>query len=321
MIDFLIKGYLSIPNFAGATSKHLRQRAIRGAIRLVINWLLSAWFFATRPFMPKGTDEDENFIISLTSFPARISVVSRCIETLLRQKKKPKHIVLWLSSEQFSDKSVLPKSLLKQEKRGLKIELRERDIRSHKKHFYALNEYRELNVITVDDDVLYSSTLTQELCRLAMENPGRIIGNQVKKIGVKNGEIVQYVDWQTLLQGGEKTVNIPIGVGGVLYPAHALDVRLQVVDIFMKLAPKADDLWLGILALLSSVPVIPSGKKELEQIPLTIFSNETLFSTNELGGNDVQLNNILNWAQREQGRNLKQEIIIRNSEKSTKKII
>lgn len=313
MIDFFIYIYVGIPKLPIIRRVLSLQRGVRGGMRLLLNWLVELWFFFSRPFMSIGIDKNECFIVSLTSFPARIGTVSRCVETLLRQKKKPKFVVLWLSLDQFPDKSSLPKSLLRQEKRGLRIELRKGDIRSHKKYFYAFGEYRDLNVITVDDDVLYSSNLTQNLCCIAEKKPGVIIGNQVKKISVKNGKIERYLNWASISFDGKHLANVPIGAGGVFYPANISHEDFRNIDVFMGLAPRADDLWLGILAMYLSIPVIPSGKEELEQIPLTIFSDEALFSTNAIGGNDIQLDNILNWVHRELGRDLRQEIILKNS--------
>ena len=43
----------------------------------------------------------EEVIVSLTTFPARISTVWITIETIFRQEVMPDRIVLWLAKEQF----------------------------------------------------------------------------------------------------------------------------------------------------------------------------------------------------------------------------
>ena len=60
-------------------------------------------------------------------------------------------VILWLSKEQFPDRSFIPNSLLSLEKRGLIIELCEGDLRSHKKYYYALRQYPNDIIITIDD--------------------------------------------------------------------------------------------------------------------------------------------------------------------------
>ena len=68
----------------------------------------------------KMSENGEEYIISLTSFPGRIEKVWLTIETVLRQDDKPNRIVLWLFKDEFKDKRTLPKKLLKLVSRGLK---------------------------------------------------------------------------------------------------------------------------------------------------------------------------------------------------------
>lgn len=37
------------------------------------------------------------------------------------------------------------------------------DIRSHKKYWYAISEYPGMSIITVDDDIIYSSDTIKDL--------------------------------------------------------------------------------------------------------------------------------------------------------------
>ena len=76
------------------------------------------------------------YIVSLTSFPARINEVWICIDSLMRQTFKPDKIILWLADSQFPDR-VLPESLRKYEKKGLSICWCD-DLRSYKKFFYTI---------------------------------------------------------------------------------------------------------------------------------------------------------------------------------------
>lgn len=61
-------------------------------------------------------------IISLTSFPARISTLHITISSLLCQTKKPNMIILQLSEDEFPNKeNDLPENLLKLKEFGLTI--------------------------------------------------------------------------------------------------------------------------------------------------------------------------------------------------------
>ena len=71
------------------------------------------------------------FIVSVTTFPARINDVWISLDILLRQTVKPDEVILWLAEEQFPDKK-LPQNLLNLQERGLTIRYCH-DLRSHKK--------------------------------------------------------------------------------------------------------------------------------------------------------------------------------------------
>ena len=67
-----------------------------------------------------GVDGQSRLIVSLTTYPARISSVWITVTSLLQQTKKPGKVVLWLAVEQFPDRRI-PKSLKRLERRGLEI--------------------------------------------------------------------------------------------------------------------------------------------------------------------------------------------------------
>lgn len=68
----------------------------------------------------KGYRKEKN-VVSLTSYPKRISTVWITIETLLWQSIKPDVIILWLADSQFDGVESLPRELLNLQKRGLSI--------------------------------------------------------------------------------------------------------------------------------------------------------------------------------------------------------
>ena len=73
------------------------------------------------PKNPLNSEErEEQVIVSLTSYPARISYVHLAIKSLMLQSYKPDRIILWLAEEQFPDKK-LPKKLTDLCQYGLEI--------------------------------------------------------------------------------------------------------------------------------------------------------------------------------------------------------
>ena len=72
---------------------------------------------------------------------------------------------------------------------------------------------------------------------------------------------------------------LPIGAEGVLYPPRSLDPRFENENLFMELAPKADDLWFKSMSLLqgtacklaanrykNAIPIMGSQKSSLKHI-------------------------------------------------------
>ena len=176
----------------------------------------------------KGTDENSDVIISLTTYPARIHIVWVTIATLLNQKIKPKRVCLYLAKEQFPNgEEELPKKLTSLKKRGLEILFCD-DLKSHKKYYYAIKDNPENIIITADDDMLYPESMTKELLDAHSKYPDTVICEYAHKITLlEDGEIEEYNKWQAYGEDTKPTMGIlPVGCGGVLYPPHVLDERI-----------------------------------------------------------------------------------------------
>jgi len=200
----------------------------------------------------QGTNIDSNIIISLTSFPERISTVYITIDTLLCQTIKPQKIILWLAASQFQSKKKLPDKLLKMEQRGLEIRFCD-DLRSHKKYYYAMLEFPENIIITVDDDMFYPTTLVEKLYNKHLKFPKSVCCNWAHVITFnKNNSIDSYLKW-TGGVSGHTIPNIllsPVGAEGILYPPYCLSKYVYHKENIKKCAPYADDIWLKMMAVL-----------------------------------------------------------------------
>ena len=153
MVNVFDKLYSSIENKNTILQKIKFYSLLRFSIRVIANIIIPIYFTCTKhnkKYRLKNVETEGNrIIVSLTSFPARINNLWLVIETIFRQTVKPDMIILWLSKEQFSNIDSLPKRLLKQRERGLKIELRDGDLRSHKKYYYTVQEYPNDIMITI----------------------------------------------------------------------------------------------------------------------------------------------------------------------------
>lgn len=106
----------------------------------------------------------EKAIISLTSWRARINTVSKTLFSLLKQCPGF-HIVLVLSEEEFPQKEKeLPENLMVFVENEL-IELLwvYKNYKSFKKVLFTMDKYRDVPVISADDDCIYTCNYAQEL--------------------------------------------------------------------------------------------------------------------------------------------------------------
>ena len=259
----------------------------------IANMVLPAWLNMTKT-SPKHKLQTENksglkVIVSLTSFPARLPYVWMVVECLFRQTVKPDIIALYLSREQVPDMSLVPVRVLDLQRRGLQIHLCDGDLRSHKKYYYAFQEYPNDIVITVDDDLFYPSDFIENLMKAHEAHPDCIIANWSKNMRPGTSK---YGEWPDAEVGLKKTGQIVIGCEGVLYPCPSRCMHEDVckAEIFKEHSFLADDIWLSCMALLKNTPIYHPAY-QMNHLPIWIKGNVTLLSSNRTG-NQVQIDNL-----------------------------
>ena len=113
----------------------------------------------------------EKAIISLTSWKARINTVSKTLYSLIQQCPGF-HIVLVLSEEEFPKMcEELPENLmLFVENEMIELLWIYRNYKSFKKVLFTMDKYRDVPVISADDDCIYTCNYAQELYDKWLEN-------------------------------------------------------------------------------------------------------------------------------------------------------
>lgn len=245
-------------------------------------------YYINKSWKPERTID--NVIVSLTSFPARIEYVWKTIVSIKAQSYLPEKIILWLSKEEFENME-LPQELKKLQDNVFEIRFVEGNLRSHKKYYYAFQEFPNSTIITLDDDTFYHENLLKSLIEKNEKFPNAIIANWVIKIRQEGNVLMPYTSWKEARFNKKEKNLFPIGVSGVLYPPHSLPELIKDKEAFMELAPLADDVWLNAMSRLKGTKVIYSGWK-YRNIPV---ASHTISLTNENCGNnmnDVQINNV-----------------------------
>lgn len=218
---------------------------------------------------------NEKIIVTFTSFPERFPNIHLCIKSLLFQSVKPDKIVLYLGCDSSNDD--IEKYLKKYEKYGLTIiKDSEKNIRSHKKYFYALSQFENYIVITVDDDLIYPKDMIESLIKKYIEYPDCIIGRRVHKIVYDNDNISKYKDWVeecSNVKGPSHELFVTTGAGTLFPPKMKKDDLLNL-DLIYELCPTADDVWINFIAIKNNIKRVWAENKL--QMPTTIEKSQEI---------------------------------------------
>jgi hypothetical protein len=220
-------------------------------------------------------------VVSVTSYPARFSVLAKTLKGLLDQTVIADQTILWLA-----EGDVPPKDVVALCEFGLQIRTCE-DIRSYKKIIPALREWPEAYICIADDDTYYPPRWLETLVRGAGE---KVISCRRAHRPRRDGAVLApYKTWEwSVVTSGEVADLFPTGCGGVLYPPRSLDPMVMDRDQFERLCPNADDVWLYMMARRAGSMYRQVGGG-FSNVVWGGSQEESLLSFNVNGGNDDQI--------------------------------
>ena len=253
-------------------------------------------------FSSRGITDNTDVIVSLTSFPERMYEIKYTLYSLLNQTIKPEKVILWLSREEFPNlENDLPDDVLDFKKNGLTIGWTH-NIYSYKKLIPALKEFPNKKIVTADDDIFYEKDWLEKLLIANQKYPDCIITHRAHKIKFTKNEIAPYKKWKKKIKTCKPSfVNFLTGAGGVLYPANCLYKDVTNENIFMEILPKADDIWFWAMAVLNGTKIFVPKNNIVKLTHVNparergLTDETTLFATNKLGGNDIQLQKLIEY--------------------------
>ena len=264
------------------------------SIRYHTNKIL-CWYYQNIRKKHLPSPEECDYIISLTTYPARMDNVWRVIEMMFNQRDIQEKYAVYLSliEEEF-DGIDLPKEIKDLEKRGLVVRFNKTNLRCHNKYFYAFREFPEKTIITVDDDLQYNHHTVAALIKNSKIYHKCIIYN-------RGNRIIKYTpsnEWPFNTRFHEPSFEyFPNGVGGVLYPPHCCHRLVTDEEIIRKTCIKADDVWLNFMSRLNGTKVVCTGLASTFMILPDTDQKHALWASNNdsiIMGNDTQINNISN---------------------------
>ena len=234
----------------------------------------------------KKHDLNKELVVSLTSYNKRFSTLPLVLDSLQRQTIKPDKIELWIENK---DIKFLPKNISKF--KNIDIKICENDLFSYKKIIPTLCENQDRYIVTFDDDIIYPEKTLEQLVNKSKKYPDCVIGNRVHKIKIINKTADSYNNWN-LNNFENSKLNFFTGVGGVLYPPKSLFKDVTNKELFKKLCPHNDDIWLNWMVKLNNKKIIYSEFNEkfimIKKIKTGLFKKNL-----KQNFNDVQIKNII----------------------------
>lgn len=238
---------------------------------------------------------NEKIIISLTSFPSRLPTLHKCLKSLLLQDTKADAIVVYFGCD-VKPEMLTPESI-ELEKYGVAYRFDScENLRSYKKFYYALQDYPNDTIITVDDDVYYPRYWLTSFLAVHNRFPGCVCAWRLHKMRSHNGELLPYNQWFDQYRGclTPSLSLFPTGVGGILYPPGSLHSNVLNKDTFTKLCFTCDDIWLKVMCVLNGTKTVWVPSKEIAFCKVEKIQEYALFNENVgESANDVALKKVM----------------------------
>jgi len=237
----------------------------------------------------------EKVIVSLTSYPPRFAKIHLTLKSILLQSEKPDRIIVYLGSD--SSREQFTNEMLNMEQYGVEYRIdSKRNLKSHKKYFYAMQEFVNDVVVTADDDVIYPSDWLSCLLKSYKKFPKAVSARRVHLMKKNGNELSFYNFWEDQCRR-IKTPSfalIATGCSGILYPPHCLSSLAFDETRIKDLCFDADDIWLKCVEVLNDIPVVWAKNWEVDPLSVDGAQDKALSGLNvDFRKNDVYLKNVM----------------------------
>ena len=237
---------------------------------------------------------DKKLIVSLTSYGYRVDTVFLTIQSIFSQSIKPDKVLLYLAKDEFTEQNI-PENLKRFISRGLEI-IFCKDIKSYKKLIYALKEYPNDLIVTADDDIIYPKFWLEQLYKAYLEDPNYIHCHRVHYMTKDiRGRLNKYKKWVVESDRLEASFLVfPTGGAGAIYSLALLNENVTNENLFMELAPTADDVWLKAMSLLNSTKCKKVNSNIMKKLHIVEGTQENaLYYINyHQNQNDIQIKKV-----------------------------
>ena len=295
LLDFLDGIYPSVNSRAPFFGQKLLRRVILSGIYRINNFL--CWYYHNIKKKKISNPDECDYVVSLTTYPARVGNVWRVIEMAANQRgiKDKYAICLYLIESEFEGID-LPAKIKELQARGLTVKFNKENLKCHNKYFYAFKDYPEKTIITIDDDLQYNHHTISKLVMFNKKYSGCISFNRGNLIDKDK----PYNCWPFIQNMTTPCFNtFPTGVGGVLYPPNSCGSIVTNINVINQTCLRADDLWLNFNSRLKGTKVLQTDLKSTFMVLPDSNQQYALWATNnssDSNENDKQIASISEWA-------------------------
>ena len=139
----------------------------------------------------------EKVVASLTTIPSRLEHLHVALRSIFSQTVMPDKVILYIGNDIEYDQ--IPDSVWDYHDMGLDIQKRPGNLRSHKKYYYACQEFPNHAVITLDDDWIYPPDLIASLINSYRKYPDCVSANRVMEMKRDAfGKLLPFGKWETI---------------------------------------------------------------------------------------------------------------------------
>lgn len=244
-----------VENILGYPMRTIRNAKNAARQKALLNSIISA-------DIPKdlvlSNKEMPEVVVSLTSYPKRFPGLPLCIKSILLQDMLPDKIIVYLGSDTKVED--ITQAMRELEIYGVEYRLDPyKNLRPHKKYFYAMQEYPDSLVITVDDDLIYPTDMIRSLLSMHELFPEAVCARRTHVMRFNLfGNLRPYETWKKgmIIKSIPSFSLMAVGCGGVLYPPKCLHEKAFDTKTIENICLGADDIWLKCMEILADTKVV-----------------------------------------------------------------
>lgn len=193
-------------------------------------------------------------IISLTSHTkSRMELLPKYLyESILKHNTDKFKIVLTLFKDDMKDISEKLQKLI--DSHLVELLVVDENLRSHLKYFYVMQKYRDLPIITIDDDTIYPYEAFEYMLEEHKKNPNCVLCRSCQEITFTNHKVNVQQKWSWSPCQNISKRNHAEGYASILYPANCLKITDELIPEVKKCI-LSDDIFLTILEIRNGIDI------------------------------------------------------------------